>query len=271
LARRSRRAAIFRSITSVIGILLVITLLLALHLDEVTPASTDDPTRPELQAQLSELLDRLAQLRAAIAQMQQPSGGADPEALAGEIALLKLQAAAVEERNARSRAALAAMLGDRAQAAVQSDLAKFRAELTRQQTVLDTLRQQARESQRRMAALEKKARDREAALLAERNRQNVLQLIPERSRTSKEPVLGVVTGSGMALQPLESAQKITVGRDSNLRAALQRWSPLNQYFVFYFKPSAARRFDEVLDTAREAGFEVGYDAIPENTELQFAR
>jgi len=257
-------------IMSVIGILLVITLMLALHLDPAGALSTDEaPLRPELETKLQETLDALSALREQIAQLQAASSTNDPSVLAAENALLKGQIAALEARRQQLRTAAKTMAGDRAADAARAEVENVRAELTRQTAALAALREQAASSQASMVKLEQEVKQREAALLAERDRKNVLRLIPERSKTSKEPVLVIVTGAGLSLQRFDAGEVVTARRTGEFRDTLKQFAKLDQYLVFYFKPSGAGRFEELLEAAKDAGFEIGYDAIPEEFEVEF--
>jgi len=260
-------------ITSVIGILLVVTLLLALHLDDPASRSTDEtPASAALAAALEAALRELAAVQTEIAQLQAMNAAADPAdpaALAAESALLREQTAALEEKNRKLRLTSAAMAGDRSGAAVQADLAKSRATLEQQRAAVRILRDQADASREAMAKLEMEAKEREAALVAELDRKNVLRLIPERSTTSKEPVLVLVDGRGVRLQRFDAGETATVRDLGAFRDALKQFSKLDQYLVYYFKPSASGRFEELTEAGKDAGFEIGYDAIPEEFELEF--
>ena len=257
-------------ITSVIGILLVVTLLLALHLDDPASRSTDEtPASAALAAALEAALRELAAVQTEIAQLQAMNAAADPAALAAESALLREQTAALEEKNRKLRLTSAAMAGDRSGAAVQADLAKSRATLEQQRAAVRILRDQADASREAMAKLEMEAKEREAALVAELDRKNVLRLIPERSTTSKEPVLVLVDGRGVRLQRFDAGETATVRDLGGFRDALKQFSKLDQYLVYYFKPSASGRFEELTEAGKDAGFEIGYDAIPEEFELEF--
>jgi hypothetical protein len=39
--------------------------------------------------------------------------------------------------------------------------------------------------------------------------------------------------------------------------------------VFYFKPSGANHFESLTKRARQEGFEIGYDVIPEDLDVEF--
>jgi FtsZ-binding cell division protein ZapB len=257
-------------ITSVIGILLVITILLALHLEPAAPLSTDEaPPAPEQETKLQQTLDTLAALRAEIEQLQAAKSASDPGALAAENTLLKSQIAALKARRSQLRASAKTMTGDRGAEVARAEVARVRTELAAQTAALAEWRTKAAASQAAMVKLEQEVKQREAALLAERDRKNVLRLIPERTKTSKEPVLVLVTGAGLSLQRFDAGEVMNGRSAAQFRDALKQFSKLDQYLVLYFKPSGGGRFDELTEAARDAGFEIGYDAIPEQFEIEF--
>ena len=52
-------------------------------------------------------------------------------------------------------------------------------------------------------------------------------------------------------------------------SALKDYSKLDQYVVFYFKPSGVDHFRKLTDSAKNADFEIGYDAVFEETAINF--
>jgi hypothetical protein len=51
-----------------------------------------------------------------------------------------------------------------------------------------------------------------------------------------------------------------------LRAA----SPATHYVVFYFKPSGSQHFEMLTKRARAEGYQIGYDVIPEEADIEFS-
>jgi hypothetical protein len=193
----------------------------------------------------------------------------DPGALAAEIQLLRSQLEALKERRARLRTDGEAMTAGRGMDRVREEVARVRAQVAATGAALAEAKEKAAASQAAMVSLEQAVKQRESALLGERDRKNVLRLIPERTQTSKEPVLVLVTGAGLALQRFDAGEVVRVQRTRQFRDALEQFSSPDQYLVLYFKPSGAGRFDDLTEAAREAGFEIGYDAIPEEFEIEF--
>lgn len=257
-------------ITAVSGILVVITLLLALHLDEATPVSADDETAsPERTAELEARLTELAAERAAIEYLQAARAVSDPAALEAEIAKLEQQLAAANSRRTQQDAMASSVRANRAgnSSEVEAEAARRRIEANAEKLV--ELEHGAAASAAAMAALERQVNERQAALLAEQQRRNDLWLIPQKSGTSKEPVLVVVEKQAIALQRFGEAEPRRIRRKTDFTSALETYSKLDHYLVFYYKPSGADRFEELANAARNAGFEIGYDLIGEDTNLHF--
>ncbi len=50
---------------------------------------------------------------------------------------------------------------------------------------------------------------------------------------------------------------------------MQSSKKLDQYDVFYFKPSGVEHFQTLTDSAKSAGFEIGYDAVGKEIAINF--
>jgi hypothetical protein len=104
---------------------------------------------------------------------------------------------------------------------------------------------------------------------------NTIQLIPERSQTTKQAVLVTVSRNQIAIQAFDTGEKKEIaGREnrlSQLSEALATFSPLDHYMVFFIKPSAFQEFETVIDVARKGRFDVGYDPIGEDVNIEFGR
>ena len=59
------------------------------------------------------------------------------------------------------------------------------------------------------------------------------------------------------------------GFPSKFEDALKSYAKLDQYIVFYFKPSGVEHFETLTDSAKSAGFEIGYDAVGEEIAINF--
>ena len=133
---------------------------------------------------------------------------------------------------------------------------------------LEAARQQLQLSAQTLITMEQRTKDAEAQLQQSRDRQNVLRLIPERSDTSKEPILVLVRAETFLVQSFDGSKAQIARSHDALMESLADLSPAKHYVVLYFKPSGAHHFAALTQQVRRAGFEIGYDLIPEILDLE---
>jgi hypothetical protein len=89
-----------------------------------------------------------------------------------------------------------------------------------------------------------------------------------------EPLLVTVAGQTAKVERFRVAgSKVLLpvpATGEGFAAALQHFDPHQFYVVFYIKPSGIATFADLKATARAAGFEVGYDAMEEDAEIEFS-
>src|SRR5690348_8809357 len=193
-------------ITSVSGMLIFITLLLATDLERPTETSTV-AADPQLSQTLRETLRRQAELDAKNQQEQELLALAETapaaEQLQANISRLRLQL----DDELKKQSGLAAQLAGRQNAIETRDRAlgltglKNRIELARQET--SSLAAQESKVQLEMASLENQVSRVQSQLLKLRKSEGQIWLIPDRSSTSKEPILVTVAGSGISIDRLD--------------------------------------------------------------------
>ena len=122
-----------------------------------------------------------------------------------------------------------------------------------------------------MASLEEQVARTQSQLLKARHRADRLWLVPDKSATTKEPILTVVWGSGIAIErfdhPDQRRKADRAGAAGAFQSCLREARPLDQYVVFEVKPSGIGLFQDLSKSARERGFEIGFDAVEENREV----
>jgi hypothetical protein len=69
----------------------------------------------------------------------------------------------------------------------------------------------------------------------------------------------------------DQAQITEVGTNEEFRTAVTKFRKQDQYFVFYFRPDGTSRFSILRDIVKNAGFEIGYDAIEEGADLALGK
>ncbi len=116
--------------------------------------------------------------------------------------------------------------------------------------------------------LEKKIKDAESSLQRVQSRRNVISLVPELSDNKKEPILVLVQASMIRFQRA-NGQPASAGSIPDFVNYLRATTAATHYVVFYFKPSGANHFESLTRIARQEGFEIGYDVIPEGLDVEF--
>ncbi|MBE2180752.1 MAG: trypsin-like peptidase domain-containing protein [Chthoniobacterales bacterium] len=258
-------------ITAVTGIVLLIALLMALQITKpLTTSAVADRSRVALRDTLREELARL-KLQAATAHPTTKAVLADDAALQAEAANLNELAEALDtdtERIARS----ASNLDDTNESDVDVEAVRRANEQAAAELKATRMRIQERTDQIEEARL--RVEHAEQAVLAELRNTQDLWLIPERSRTSKEPVLISVFRGHFSVQSVDARDLHEIKRrgsvDDDLGEALKELDPSKQYVVFYFRPSSLGDFDTINEKAKALRYEIGYDLVDEDAQVRFA-
>ena len=104
-------------------------------------------------------------------------------------------------------------------------------------------------------------------------RRMAMKPVPGEVTKRLEPLLVTVAGQSAKLERFRVAGSkvlLPAVTGEDLTAALKRFDAHHFYVVFYIKPSGIANFAELKAAARAAGFEVGYDAMEEDAEIDFS-
>ncbi|HWB01624.1 MAG TPA: hypothetical protein VG796_01285 [Verrucomicrobiales bacterium] len=256
-------------ITSVTAILLIITVFLSLNIKDAptAPESSSESESKELKEQLAQLLRDVADRRQK-AESSSDRADAAPRSLEIEIALLEKEASDLMKFVAENSAAPKVNPRSALEEATARDIAAERLDLLLIQKRIERLTKEEAAISAERAEAEASVRRIESELLNQEKKKNRLVLIHETSRTTKEPIIAVISGKGGSFHRFDTAAGEQISGPADFRRLLKKHSALDHYFVFYNKPSGAGLIDEYVDAARNAGFEVGYDAVPEDFELE---
>ena len=253
-------------ITGTTGFLVIITIFLALNLDEVISTSSTPDPNASLAVALKETLEEIAQAKRAGPMTELPSNET-AETLTRMIAELKLS---IE----RLIPATDAKTPTAPSGETQLDI-EIRIEKQKLLTTIESLKKQlpdntreAAEAESKMIALESEVKEAESRLIKSYDQKNILRLIPQKSSTNKDPVLIVVEKSGYNLHLFDGSKAQQSSTRNELMQSLSAFSPATHYAVLYFKPSGSQQFDEMNKRIRGAGYEIGYDLIPEHIQLE---
>ncbi len=111
-------------------------------------------------------------------------------------------------------------------------------------------------------------------LLKLRERDGKIWLIPDKSNSTKEPILVTVARTSATAEafdhPEQRQQWDATRAQSSFEGYLRNANALNQYIVFLVRPSGIQLFQELLKSARNEGFEIGFDALEENQDVHFS-
>lgn len=253
--RRSNRVPVtlfsFQDIiTTLSGILILLTLLMAVEVIEKKGNPQQDPVvDDDAEDQvLADLRARLTALRNCAPAPLPPA----PERLAGQSAAV-VAAKLVEEEAMSKRVASQLDEATRTHAGLEEKRREATAKLEAVRAELVRARDAAAAAGKELDALRKDKR---------------LTLIPEKL-TGKKPLLVECSKDSILVSRLgERALAGRFGTDYDARRAFQKFiaesfSPSANYVVFMVKPSGLEVGFPLIDQVRGHGFDVGYDALEE--------
>ncbi len=263
-------------ITSVSGILILVTLILATELDRPTSRTTHDAD-PELERRLSETLRQQSEVDAQNRNLQTLLAAAEtaPAAEKLEVDITRLRSQLADEK--KKHASIAEQLGA-SQSAIEArdrtlGLTDLKAQIQRVIQEAESLAREEAKVRNEMSRLNQRVASVQSKLLKLREREGKLWLIPDKSSTTKEPILATISGSGAKVEHFDHPDQAKEFNKTTARTEFDSYlgeaKPLDQYVVFLVRPSGIKLFERLVKLARDKGFEVGFDALEENREIHF--
>jgi hypothetical protein len=263
-------------ITSVSGILILVTLILATELDHPTSRTTHDAD-PELERKLSETLRQQTEVNALNQNLQGLLAAAEtaPAAEKLEVDIARLRSQLADEEKKHS--SIAEQL-DASQSAIEArdrtlGLTDLKAQIQRVIQEAATIAREEAKVRDEMSRLDQRVASVQSKLLKLREREGKLWLIPDKTSTTKEPILATISRTGARVERFDHPDQAKEFSKSSARnqfdSYLEQAKPLDQYVVFLIRPSGIELFDRLVKLAREKGFEVGFDALEEDREIHF--
>ncbi len=242
-------------ITSVTGILILVTLMLSISMQsgDVVEAA-ERRAEAELREELARATEVEGENRAIQQRRIEAAGLPDRAPVELQVKAIRREQAQEEERRRRSERELASAR-ERAEvdARVEEAAANLRAEV---------------------AALDQQIEQLQARAARARTNVNAVFIIPDEEtlRAGKKPVAVVVNGERVRAQRLDGSggREAVIADAGALEGLLGQYDPGRDFIVFYFRPSGAKWFDAFRGAAKRAGFEVGYDAVEEQKQIIFA-
>ncbi len=263
-------------ITSVSGILILITLILSTDLEQPQEGRAVDAD-PELQRKLMEILVQQRITDIEIEDLQRILSEAETapsiEKLTADITQLQTEL----ERERRGKDAVSIQLTDKDSA---NEALDHRLGLTKLKVKLESTRQETASVEREFqkvrtqtADLEGKLRAAEEKLQRLRIREGKVWMIPDRESTRKRAILATVGGNGVRLQQFDRPEELkefpSKSAEDDFEAYLNGIQAKDAYIVFLIRPSGISVFKDLVEIARKRGFDVGFDALEENREVLF--
>ncbi len=229
-------------ITSVTGILILVTLMMTLYLNKAAgekPAKADPRAGDEINARIQSLRQSNILIMAQINKVNfAPSES-------------RLQE---EKRNLESTLN---RLDSR-------ELNKIKAQADQHEALIKTnLQMQATSDQ-----LQIKLEELQKNLAKKSSETNLVFVIKGLQASNKKPVIAVVSGSSLTVERLRdtAGARQLAGSDSvgQFAAYLQTCNPQKDIFVFIVRPSGIERFYSCRTLANRQGYDVGYEPIAED-------
>lgn len=253
-------------ITGTTGFLIIITIFLTLNLDEVIGVSSDADPDAALAITLKDTLAEIVKLKQR-ATMAVLSPNETEETVTRMIEELKRSIDRLDP-SAHPDPAKVAAGESPLEREIRIERQKLLAALDALKKLLPETTKEAASAESKLAALESEVKKIQSQLQQSYDQQNVLRLIPEKSTTNKDPVLVVVDKDGFRIQLFDGSKSKTAASMKELLQTLTTFPSAQYYIVLYFKPSGALHFDDITRRTREAGYEIGYDLIPEHIQLE---
>ena len=263
-------------ITAVSGMLIFITLLLATDLGQPTDHRSQ-AVNSEMEQRLQEILSQQAQVDAQNQHLQGLLAAAETapagEKLEADITRLRTLLTEEKKKHASVAGQLAASLSAVAVRDRTLGLTDLKAQIQQVVQGGESLARQDAKVREDMTTLEQSVAGVQSKLLKLREREGKLWLIPDKSSTTKEPILATISGKGAKVERFDHPEQAREFSKSSAHTAfdsyLRESKPLDQYVVFLIRPSGIELFKSLVELARERGFEVGFDALEEGREIHF--
>jgi hypothetical protein len=263
-------------ITAVSGMLIFITLLLATDLGRPTDNRAQS-ANAELQRQLDETLAQQADADAENRGLQNLLTAANtappPEKLQSDISRLRAELADEKSKHAGLVEELETSRTNLAERDRALGITAVREHIVTSGKEAEDIAQKEDVVHQETVALESRIPGIQEKILKYRAREGELWLIPDHTGTKKEPVLAIVNAKELQMarfnQPDQTQKFSKNSAASGLKSYLSHLNTDKQYVVFLIRPSGIDLFRDLVDVARDNGFEVGFDPLEENRQIHF--
>ena len=257
---------------SVTGILIVISLLLAIEIDrqpnEASPTgvSGDTDTPIASQAELSEVLDKLVKAETELEQLRASEQSKESESeLNASIERLEQEVARLMSKASTQKGSAEDTDGELLAKGVE--IVRMTSEIEELRKKLDEASDVMSEQGPQLREIEAKVKQAEAAVASARLKGLKVRLVPEQSDTTKEPIIVDLSRTRALVMRFDNPNPVSAANLPEFYRIIERFEPTKQYFVLFVRPSGAGRFEQIRQAIVNSKFEVGYDAVEEDTEI----
>jgi K+/H+ antiporter YhaU regulatory subunit KhtT len=263
-------------ITAVSGMLIFITLLLATDLGRPTD-NQSSAANSELERHLKDTLAQQANADVENRTLQQLLATANtapaPDKLEADISRLRTELADEKSKHAGMAEQLAASESTLREQDKLLGITDIREQIQQDSAELKTLADKDASVREETAALGRQIAGVQSKIVKLRQREGQLWLIPDRAGTTKEPILVIVSGKEMTIERFNHPEQTQQFSKSRAQAEFENYlkhaKASEQYVVFLIRPSGIGMFKDLVETAKDDGFEVGFDALEEDREIHF--
>lgn len=254
-------------ITAITGILVLITLILTLFINNPSAFSKGDGTLEDpLMTELNEILEELNRVNSEnkARQMLLTDAATAPNAerLDQEIDSIKSQVGDVKRELELTQKKLVHKQYEAAALAAQLGLTRN----DKEKESLSELEDNNENMQTTVLDMKKRM---ESIIRAK----NQLWLIPDNAPQTKDNLMVVVSEEGASVEKFAAPDTRQEFKGSSapgqFLTAMKNWDSRGVHLVFYVRPSGIRLFNFCKAKAQEAGFTVGYDAVEEDKLILF--
>jgi flagellar biosynthesis chaperone FliJ len=254
-------------ITSVIGIVIFIALLLSLFIgteaDDLRKKRIAELATPEQLAELDALRARIRALQNDLGSALSISNSNPQSRISNLEEWLDTLISQIETVKQSTPTASSD------QEKIQADLKALEKLLAEHQAKRDRLQKDLAEAGATNESLQRQIEEIQKAILAEEKKRNDIWLIPDEAITTKRPVLAIVSSSGFEVKTLDDSGKGSSSRNgTDIAKLLKPYSTLENYVVFYVRPSAFPNWADIRESVQKLGFEIGYEPVREDQNIQ---
>lgn len=262
-------------ITSVTGILILVTLILTLYLEQSVPVSSEqEQLKQRLSAVLNDLTAVTIQNERRQASLRSLEAAPDAERLLTEIRQWQSEIARQSNRLASLTRTLTEREQETAKRAEQLGLSDLRERAGNIQKEIEAQRLTNAVLTTEAQAMEGQEKELQTKT-AQATNQHRLWLLPDFAGSGKKPVLVTVSRTNVTFErfnepPASRKEFDAAHAEQGLSQNLVLWQPDRDYVVFYVRPSGIDLFTRALEIVKRGGFQVGYDAVEEDKQILFS-